>query len=247
MEQRLDDARRRERALEASRRELVAWVSPRSPDAARGDPRDGRGARGRRRRRSGDRRAVPPTLRTEADRLAALVDDLFELSRTQAGALELQLERVSLAIWSRTRSPASRRSPRPRACGSKVGSSARRPSSRCPRPRCCARCATCSRTRSGTRRATARWWSRPAARRAEAVRLGRRHRRRHPRSRSRADLRRRLPGGPGPDGRAAPGSAWRSHGLRRGAPRRASRAANENGGARFTVRLPARRSRERTR
>ena len=36
------------------------------------------------------------TLREEVDHLAALVDDLFELSRTQAGALNLQLERVSL-------------------------------------------------------------------------------------------------------------------------------------------------------
>src|SRR5204863_73921 len=36
------------------------------------------------------------TLRGEADRLAELVDDLFELSRAQAGVLQLQLERVSL-------------------------------------------------------------------------------------------------------------------------------------------------------
>jgi signal transduction histidine kinase len=36
-------------------------------------------------------------LREEADRLAALVDDLFELSRSQAGVLRLELERVSLA------------------------------------------------------------------------------------------------------------------------------------------------------
>jgi len=36
------------------------------------------------------------TLRGEADRLAELVDDLFELSRAQAGVLPLQLESVSL-------------------------------------------------------------------------------------------------------------------------------------------------------
>ena len=35
-------------------------------------------------------------MRAETERLTALVDDLFELSRTQAGALRLQLERVSL-------------------------------------------------------------------------------------------------------------------------------------------------------
>jgi signal transduction histidine kinase len=36
-------------------------------------------------------------IRVEADRLAALVDDLFELSRINSGTLSLQLERVSLA------------------------------------------------------------------------------------------------------------------------------------------------------
>jgi signal transduction histidine kinase len=36
------------------------------------------------------------TMREEVDHLAALVDDLFELSRTQAGALRLNFERVSL-------------------------------------------------------------------------------------------------------------------------------------------------------
>jgi signal transduction histidine kinase len=36
------------------------------------------------------------TMRHEADRLAGLVDDLFELSRIHAGALSLELERVSL-------------------------------------------------------------------------------------------------------------------------------------------------------
>src|SRR5262249_50876494 len=36
------------------------------------------------------------TIRREADRLAELVDDLFELSRIHAGALRLQMERASL-------------------------------------------------------------------------------------------------------------------------------------------------------
>jgi len=96
MEQRLDDARRRERAVETSRRELVAWVSHdlRTPlaairvivealeDGVVTDPETV--AR------------YHSTLRAEADRLAALVDDLFELSRTQSGTLQLQLERVTL-------------------------------------------------------------------------------------------------------------------------------------------------------
>ena len=96
MEARLDDARRRERAVEKSRRELVAWVSHdlRTPLAAI-----------RAMVEALEDRVVedPETveryhamLRTETDRLAALVDDLFELSRTQAGALRLQVERVSL-------------------------------------------------------------------------------------------------------------------------------------------------------
>ena len=96
MEARLDDARRREQAVEQSRRELVAWVSHdlRTPlaairvivealeDGVVTDPETV--AR------------YHSTLQTETDRLAALVDDLFELSRTQSGMIELQLERVSL-------------------------------------------------------------------------------------------------------------------------------------------------------
>jgi signal transduction histidine kinase len=97
MSSRLEDARERERAIDASRRELVAWVSHdlRTPlagiramvealeDGVVDDPETV--ARYHRR------------LREEADRLAALVDDLFELSRSQAGVLRLELERVSLA------------------------------------------------------------------------------------------------------------------------------------------------------
>ena len=96
MEERLDAARLRERTLEASRRELVAWVSHdlRTPlagmraiveaidDGVVADPDTvARYCR---------------TLREEVDQLTSLVDDLFELSRTQAGVLRLQYERVSL-------------------------------------------------------------------------------------------------------------------------------------------------------
>lgn len=94
--QRLEQARARERALDASRRELVAWVSHdlRTPlagiraivealeDGVVEDPQTV--AR------------YYSTLRQEADRLAELVDDLFELSRAHAGVLELHMERVSL-------------------------------------------------------------------------------------------------------------------------------------------------------
>lgn len=92
----LESARRRQRALESSRRELVAWVSHdlRTPlaairavaealeDQVVGDP--------------DEIARYHKTLREEADRLTTLVDDLFELSRTQAGVLQMQLERVPL-------------------------------------------------------------------------------------------------------------------------------------------------------
>jgi signal transduction histidine kinase len=93
---RLEQARTREHALDSSRRELVAWVSHdlRTPlagiraivEALEDGVVD-------------DEQTVAryyATLRGEADRLAELVDDLFELSRAQAGVLQLQLERVSL-------------------------------------------------------------------------------------------------------------------------------------------------------
>ena len=94
---RLNEARDRERAMEASRRELVAWVSHdlRTPlsgiramveaveDGVVEDP--------------ATVSRYLSTIRQEADRLAQLVDDLFELSRIQAGALNLELERVGLA------------------------------------------------------------------------------------------------------------------------------------------------------
>jgi signal transduction histidine kinase len=93
---RLAAAQQQTAALERSRRELVAWVSHdlRTPlagiramvealedgvvtDAATVD-------------------RYHRTMRLEADRLAGLVDDLFELSRIEAGALSMELERVAL-------------------------------------------------------------------------------------------------------------------------------------------------------
>jgi len=93
---RLTEAQEQAAALERSRRELVAWVSHdlRTPlagiramvealeDGVVADPDTV--ARYHR------------TMRQEADRLAGLVDDLFELSRIEAGALGLDLERVAL-------------------------------------------------------------------------------------------------------------------------------------------------------
>ncbi len=84
----------RERLVEASRRDLVAWVSHdlRTPlaglramaealeDGVADDPQ-----------------RYHRQMSIQVDRLSALVDDLFELSRIQSGALALSLDRISLA------------------------------------------------------------------------------------------------------------------------------------------------------
>lgn len=96
MYQRLESAAARERALESSRRDLVAWVSHdlRTPLA---------GLRAMAEALEDEVVADAPTvrryhaqMRAEADRLAAMVDDLFELSRIHAGALRLSRRRVGL-------------------------------------------------------------------------------------------------------------------------------------------------------
>jgi signal transduction histidine kinase len=94
--ERLTQARTRERALEASRRELVAWVSHdlRTPlaglramaealeDQVVVDPREVS--------------QYHTQIRREVDRLTAMIDDLFELSRIHAGALRLARRMVGL-------------------------------------------------------------------------------------------------------------------------------------------------------
>jgi signal transduction histidine kinase len=93
---RLAQARSRERALEASRRELVAWVSHdlRTPlaglramaealeDQVVIDPREVS--------------QYHTQIRREVDRLTVMIDDLFELSRIHAGALRLSRRMVGL-------------------------------------------------------------------------------------------------------------------------------------------------------
>jgi signal transduction histidine kinase len=94
--ERLAKARSRERALEASRRELVAWVSHdlRTPlaglramaealeDQVVIDPRE--------------ISQYHTQIRREVDRLTLMIDDLFELSRIHAGALRLTRRMVGL-------------------------------------------------------------------------------------------------------------------------------------------------------
>ncbi|TDC86024.1 HAMP domain-containing sensor histidine kinase [Actinomadura sp. 7K507] len=93
---RLAEADARERALESSRRDLVAWVSHdlRTPlaglramaealeDGVVADAATVARYHGR--------------IRVEADRLSEMVDDLFELSRIHAGALRLSRRRIGL-------------------------------------------------------------------------------------------------------------------------------------------------------
>lgn len=94
--ERLGKSRARERALEASRRELVAWVSHdlRTPlaglramaealeDEVVTDPREVS--------------HYHSQIRRESDRLAAMIDDLFELSKIHAGTLRLAPRLVGL-------------------------------------------------------------------------------------------------------------------------------------------------------
>ena len=93
---RLEVSREREHALERSRRDLVAWVSHdlRTPLA---------GIRAMAEALSDGVVADPMTvdryhqnIQTEAERLARLVDDLFELSLIQVDGVTLALERISL-------------------------------------------------------------------------------------------------------------------------------------------------------
>ncbi|MGH9250545.1 MAG: sensor histidine kinase [Acidimicrobiales bacterium] len=91
------EARERERRLEDSRRQLVAWVSHdlRTPlaglramaealeDGVVDDPATVSNYHRR--------------MRVETDRVSGLVDDLFELSRINAGALRITLQNVPLA------------------------------------------------------------------------------------------------------------------------------------------------------
>jgi signal transduction histidine kinase len=95
--QQLTESRQRELAVETSRRELVAGVTHdlRTPlagiramaEALEDGVADDAATIARYYR----------GIRTETDRLAAMVDELFELSRIQSGALQLTMHRVALA------------------------------------------------------------------------------------------------------------------------------------------------------
>jgi signal transduction histidine kinase len=96
MQSQLAGSRAREREAEAARRELVAWVSHdlRTPlsrikaivEALQDDVVTG----------PAEVSGYHARLSAEADRLGTLVNDLFELNRISAGAVELELERVKV-------------------------------------------------------------------------------------------------------------------------------------------------------
>jgi signal transduction histidine kinase len=92
--ERLHEAAERERRLEESRRQLVAWVSHdlRTPLAgirAMAEAfEDGIAV---------DSSRYHALMRTEIDRMVVMVDDLFELSRIHAGTLQLTMESVELS------------------------------------------------------------------------------------------------------------------------------------------------------
>jgi len=89
----LNESLDRERQLESSRRELVAWVSHdlRTPlaglramtEALEDDMVD-------------DPARYHTQMRAEVDRMTQMVDDLFELSRIHAGTLQLSMQEISL-------------------------------------------------------------------------------------------------------------------------------------------------------
>ena len=89
----LEESRQRERRLERSRRQLVAWVSHdlRTPLAGLGAMaealEDGMAA---------DPGRYHRQIRAEVARMAGMVDDLFELSRIQSGTLQLSLDEIDL-------------------------------------------------------------------------------------------------------------------------------------------------------
>ncbi|WP_105036086.1 sensor histidine kinase [Cryobacterium aureum] len=90
---RLTESRQREERVETSRREIVAWISHdlRTPLAgirAMAEAlEDGMAP---------DPQRYYVQIRGQVDRLSGMVDDLFELSKIHAGALQLTFERVAL-------------------------------------------------------------------------------------------------------------------------------------------------------
>jgi signal transduction histidine kinase len=93
----LDEARRHERAIEDSRRELIAWVSHDLRTPLAGIRAMAEALEDNVVFTDEDRSLYHRRIRIEVDRLARMVDDLFELSRIHAGALQLSMHRMPLS------------------------------------------------------------------------------------------------------------------------------------------------------
>src|SRR5665213_3860777 len=93
----LDEARRYERAIETSRRELIAWVSHDLRTPLAGIRAMAEALEDNVVSTDDDRALYHRRIRVEVDRLARMVDDLFELSRIHAGELQLSLHHMMVA------------------------------------------------------------------------------------------------------------------------------------------------------
>ncbi len=93
----LDEARRYERAIETSRRELIAWVSHDLRTPLAGIRAMAEALEDNVVSTDDDRALYHRRIRVEVDRLARMVDDLFELSRIHSGALQLSLQHMMVA------------------------------------------------------------------------------------------------------------------------------------------------------
>ena len=89
----LAESKDRERRIEESRRELVAWIAHdlRTPLAGIMSM-----AEALEDEVAGDPQRYHRQMREQVSRLSAMVDDLFELSKIDSGALRLRLEEISL-------------------------------------------------------------------------------------------------------------------------------------------------------
>ena len=93
----LDESRRHDRAVEDSRRELIAWVSHDLRTPLAGIRAMAEALEDNVVFTDEDRALYHRRIRVEVDRLATMVDDLFELSRIHAGALQLSPRPTALA------------------------------------------------------------------------------------------------------------------------------------------------------
>ncbi len=102
------EARERERQAEMARRKLLAWLSHDLRTPVSGVLAMAEALQDGVVERPGDVREYAGLIRSETNRLAGMIDDLFELARIHAGDLRLELEPVPVADVLRSAVQASR-------------------------------------------------------------------------------------------------------------------------------------------